>query len=33
VRRYAEDATFIGIDRQRRFVVWDAKTGAIRPLP
>lgn len=31
--RYTENATFIGMDRQRRFVLWDARTGAKRPLP
>lgn len=33
VPQYTEGATFIGIDRQRRFVLWDARTGAVRPLP
>jgi len=34
--RYTENATFIGlgsIDGERRFVLWDARTGAKRPLP
>lgn len=32
-QRYAENATFIGIDRERRFLLWDARTGAKRPFP
>lgn len=31
--RYTDDATFIGMDRERRFVVWNARTGAKRLLP
>jgi hypothetical protein len=34
--RYSENATFIGlgrIDGERRLVLWDARTGAKRPLP
>jgi ABC-type transport system involved in multi-copper enzyme maturation permease subunit len=33
VPRYTENATFIGIDRERRYLLWDAKTGAKRPFP
>jgi hypothetical protein len=31
--RFAENATFAGFDRSRKLVLWDAKTGAIRPMP
>jgi ABC-type transport system involved in multi-copper enzyme maturation permease subunit len=34
--RYTEHATFIGmslVDGKRRFVLWDARTGVVRPLP
>jgi hypothetical protein len=31
--RYTEDATFVGFDRERRYLLWDAKTGAKRPFP
>ncbi len=34
--RYTENATFIGlsrIDGDRRFVLWDARTGVVRALP
>ena len=31
--RFAEDATFVGLDRSRKLLLWDAKTGAKRPMP
>lgn len=31
-RKYAENAMFIGFDRERNYVVWDSRTGAKRPL-
>jgi ABC-type transport system involved in multi-copper enzyme maturation permease subunit len=32
--RYAENATFVGFDRQsHNFVLWDARTGVKRPMP
>jgi ABC-type transport system involved in multi-copper enzyme maturation permease subunit len=31
--QYDEGATFVGIDRQRRYVLWEARTGTVRPLP
>jgi ABC-type transport system involved in multi-copper enzyme maturation permease subunit len=33
MRQFPEDATFIGIDRSRKMVTWDARTGATRPFP
>jgi hypothetical protein len=30
--QYAENATFVGLDRERHFVLWDARTGAKRRL-
>jgi hypothetical protein len=31
--RFAEDAPFVGLDLARKLVLWDAKTGAKRPVP
>ena len=33
VAQYADGATFVGLDRQRRLVLWNSRTGAKRPLP
>ena len=33
VAQYADDATFVGLDRERRLMLWDSRTGAKRPLP
>jgi hypothetical protein len=32
VPRYPENATFVSVDRERHLVLWDARTGAKRPL-
>jgi hypothetical protein len=33
VAQYTDDATFIGMNVERKFVLWDARTGAKRAIP